>query len=323
VTEVHYGEEGLLRLNLESAARYPDFVAELEETSGLDVGYRRTGTLMIARDTDDEAALDRLLAFQQDLGLAVERLDAPECRARVPGLSRRTRGGIFIAGDHQVDNRALVAALLVACEGAGVRLVEGRVTAVRGDHKVTGVATERQGDFDCGSVVIAAGSWSGEIELPPDVALPLRPVKGQLLHLRGPAPILEHNLRGLDVYLVPRSDGRLVVGATMEERGMDLQRTAEAAYLLLRDAYELLPGVLELELVEHSSGLRPATPDNAPLIGLSSVEGLLFATGHFRNGILLAPVTADAIEATISTGRAPSEIEAFSPGRFSATRERV
>jgi glycine oxidase len=323
VTEAHYGEEALLKLNLESARRYPDFIAELEDLTDIDTGYRRTGTVVVARDADDRAALDDLYRFQQSLDLDVEWLSGRDCRVRVPGLSPRVQGGMFVAEDHQVDNRALLTALIRACDLAGVERVEDRVDRVvcSGDQ-VTSVSLASGSDIPTGRVVVAAGSWSTTIHLPLDPP-PVRPVKGQLLHLRGLVPIAEHNVRGLDVYLVPRVDGRLIVGATVEEQGFDLRRTAEAAYLLLRDAYEIFPGVLDLELTEHAVGVRPATPDNAPLIGESAIQGLVFATGHFRNGVLLAPITADAIAELLASGRITDVVKAFSPQRFIRVGERV
>ena len=322
VTEVNYGEQALLELNLAAAARWPAFAAELEEFASRSVGYRRCGTLTVARDTDDNAALEDLYAFQRDLGLKVERLRGRECRQLEPGLSPSVRGGILAAGDHQVDNRALVAALLVACERAGVRRHAGRVAAVRveGD-RTTGVVLAGGKPLDAGTVVLAAGCWSATLAgLPPGLVPPVRPVKGQLLHLRGPgdAPLCQRNVRGLEVYVVPRGDGRVVVGATVEEHGFDTTVTAGGVHDLLRAAVELLPEVTELELTETVAGLRPGSPDNAPLLGRSALDGLVIASGHYRNGILLAPVTADGIAELLAGGTVPEAIVPFSPGRFAA-----
>jgi glycine oxidase len=230
------------------------------------------------------------------------------------------RGGILVAGDHQLDNRSLLLALRSACSKRGVELRRDRIDSVAksGDSFICTTGAGYQ--IEAGTVVIAAGHASASIEGIP--ALPLRPVKGQLLHLAGDAPLATHNLRGLDVYIVPRSDGRVVVGGTMEERSDDAA-TAEAAYTLLRDAFEIFPGVLDLRFVEIAVGHRPATPDNAPAIGESATPGLLFATGHFRNGVLQAPVTAEAIAEQIENGEAPDWIKPFSPSRFLPMREAI
>ena len=320
VTEVHYGEGPLLQLNLASAARWPSFAAEVEEASGRPVGYTPWGTLAVARDADDNAALEDLYQFQLRNGLQVERLRSRECRQLEPGLHPGIRGGVLAPGDHQVDNRALVQALLAACERAGVRMVAGRVAelATRGD-RVTGVVLAGGQTLAAGTVVLAAGCWSGGLAgLADEVLPPVRPVKGQLLYLRGPAdqPLCSRNVRGLEVYVVPRGDGRVVVGATVEEQGFDTRVTAGAVHDLLRAAMELLPDVAELELLETVAGLRPGSPDNAPLLGPAGPEGLVVATGHYRNGILLCPVTADAVAELLATGQVPELIAPFGPGRF-------
>jgi glycine oxidase len=327
VAEVHYGETALLALNLASASRWPGFAAELEEAAGMPVSYRRTGTLLIARDTDDNAALEDVYRYQLAAGLEVERLGSRACRQLEPRLSPRVRGGVHVAGDHQVDNRALWTALRAACERAGVSLTGEAVAEllVEGE-RVAGAVLASGERVAAATAVLAAGSWSGSIGgLPPGLLPPVRPVKGQLLHLRGPAspPLLERVLRGLDVYLVPRADGRLVVGATSEERGFDAVPTAGAVHDLLRDAIELLPDVAELAFSEVATGLRPASPDNAPLLGPSGLDGLVVATGHYRNGILLTPVTADAIAELLETGKVPELIAPFDPRRFDAARAGV
>ena len=252
-------------------------------------------------------------------GSEVERLRSRECRQLEPGLAPSIRGGVLAPGDHQVDNRALVEALLVACQRADVRLVEGRVAelAVEGDH-VTGVVLGDGERLAAGAAVLAAGCWSGGLGGVAAEVVPVRPVKGQLLYLRGPAdqPLCQRNVRGLEVYVVPRGDGRVVVGATVEEQGFDTRVTAGAVGDLLRAALELLPDVAELELAETVVGLRPGSPDNAPMLGPAGPEGLVVATGHYRNGILLTPVTADAIAELLATGRVPELIAPFAPGRF-------
>lgn len=326
-SEAHYGEHELLALNLESAKIYPSFVAELEDATGVSTGYRESGTLIVARDHDDNAALDDLYGWQRDIGLDVQRLRSRDCRKLEPGLVPSVRGGIFVAGDHQIDNRKLVASLLEACRRGGVRLVQDRAAAiVTRAGRMTGVTLARGDSVPCGTCVLAAGCWSGSVSGLEAAVIPrVRPVKGQLLYLRGPsdsAPA-ERNIRSLDVYIVSRGDGRVVVGATVEELGFDTAITAGAIHTLLRDAIEILPALEDLELIETVAGLRPASPDNAPLLGPSGMEGLVLATGHYRNGILLAPVTAAAISELLTSGVAPDVIAPFTPGRFELERAEV
>ena len=314
VTEVHYGEEALLALNLESARRYPRFVADLEAASGIRTGYRASGTVAVARDADDLAALDELVDYQRGLGLDVERLRSRELRRLEPGLAPGVRGGAVVTGDHQVDPRRLVAALLSACRRAGVTLRREPAADIRRRSVILSGGEAVDGD----AVVVAAGAWSSGLQgLPAELAALVRPVKGQIVRLRGAgAPAISRNVRGAEVYLVPRIEGEVVVGATVEERGFDVEVTAGAVHALLRAAIELVPGVTELSLVETAAGLRPGTPDNAPLLGTTAGDDLVLATGHYRNGILLAPVTADAVAELLATGVAPGEIVAFSPRRF-------
>ena len=318
VTEVHYNEEELLRLNLASHALYPAFVAELEDDSARSVGYRRCGTLLVARDNDDNAVLSDVFAFQQSLGLDVTRLRAPEVRSFEPGLVSSVRGGIRVEGDHQIDNRALVEALLAACRARGVSFVALPAAEVHRRGSAVEIRLTGGGEVTAPQVVLAAGARSAGIT--GTRPLPIRPVKGQLLHLRSRdgAPVLTGNVRGLDVYMVPRSDGRLVVGATVEEQGFDDRVTAGAVRDLLDAAFELLPEVTELELVEVAVGHRPGTPDNAPLLGATDVDGVFVATGHHRNGVLLAPATAEVIGALLAGSEPPWDIAPFSPDRFVA-----
>ncbi|MFF0135274.1 glycine oxidase ThiO [Streptomyces sp. NPDC005227] len=328
VTELHYGEETLLGLNLASARRYPDFVAELTEASGQDLGYRRCGTLAVALDADDRAHLRELHALQSRSGLESEWLTGRECRRLEPMLAPGVRGGLRVDGDHQIDPRRLAAALVTACERAGVsvhRTWAERLTVVR--DRAAGVVTSEGTGLGAGQVVLAGGSLSGQLAgVPDDVLPPVRPVKGQVLRLTVPqryAPFLNRTVRavvrGGHLYLVPRENGELVVGATSEELGWDTTVTAGGVYELLRDAHELVPGITELPLTETRAGLRPGSPDNAPLLGPTALDGLLLATGHFRNGVLLTPVTGDAMAHVLTTGELPDEARPFSPRRFGAT----
>jgi glycine oxidase len=308
VTEVAYGEEASLRLNIASARRWPDFAAELEAVAGETVGYRSDGTLLVGFDADDARVLDDLAAFQAELGLDVRRLRSRACRDREPLLSPRVRGGLLAAGDHRVEPRRVVAALLRALETSGVEMVADRVVAIEHtDGRVTGVRLGEGRRLTAPRIVVAAGSWSGRIEgLPPGAVPPVRPVKGQVLVLRGRAgePSLAGSVRGLvqgrSIYLVPRGEGSVVVGASQEERGFDTTVTAGATRELLDDAARIVPGVDELELVEAIAGLRPGTPDNRPLVGPGELDGLVLATGHHRSGVLLTPLTAEAVAAWLT-----------------------
>jgi glycine oxidase len=308
VNEVQYGESILTELRLKSARLWPAFAADLQEAAGNAFGYDTAGTVTVALDASDRAVLDDLLAYQHSLGLEAERRSAAECRRLVPALSPALRGGIEVPGDHHVDNRAFLAALVAACRAAGVTFVEAEVAAVEpgalGTVLVLADPDARRLGAEC--VLLAAGTGLPAIAGLADAGLPeVRPVKGHVLRL-GPSPtapspatLLPMTVRGLvhgrGVYLVPRPDGSIVVGATVEERGMDTSVQAGAVHELLCDARAIVPGLDELVLVEASTGLRPATPDNVPRIGWTALPGVAAATGHFRNGILLAPLTAAAV----------------------------
>lgn len=363
VTELHYGEEALLRLNLESSSMFPAFAAELEDVTGLPSGFHPAGTLAVAMDRDDLAALSDLYDFQRSLGLDVDRLTSRECRRLEPLLAPGICGGLFVADDHSADPRVLFAALAAAARRAGVLVLTEPVAEIQlsGDggsetpaasatseadgtpqvqpssdvsagtgDRVAGVRLASGELLSASTVVLAAGCWSASLGgLPAAAVPPVRPVKGQLLRLRAPArpetsapaSIPERTVRavvrGSSVYVVPRPSGEVVVGATTEELGFDTTVTAGAVYELLRDARTLIPTITELGLAEATAGLRPGSPDNAPILGQSSVPGLVIATGHYRNGVLLTPLTSALIAELVTTGRTPEMIEPFSPHRFS------
>jgi glycine oxidase len=313
VAEVEFGEAGrrVLDLGLRSAALWPGFAADLEEAAGLAVGLRQTGTLVVARDADEARELERQIAFRDSLELRTERLLPSAARALEPALAPTLRLACAAPDDHSVDPRLVLAALRRACEVEGV-LVRERAPVACVEHdgggaagvgpldeggRATGVRLEDGESIAAGQVVLAAGAWTSDVGLPAGVSIPVRPVKGQILRLRDPAGpgLLNGVVRFHGGYLVPRGDGRYVLGATMEERGEDLHPTAGGVYELLRDAHELVPGVQELRIEELNVGLRPSTPDNAPVIGPGALDGLVWATGHHRNGILLAPLTAELV----------------------------
>jgi glycine oxidase len=334
VVEAEFGHAGrrVLELGLRSAQLWPTFASELEARTGVKIGLMRSGTLLVARDEDDARELERQLAFRQSLGLTVVRLRPSEAREREPALAPAVRLALEAPDDHSVDPRLVLAALARACESAGVQVRAGAPVAsveLGGADKrrrVTGVTLADGGRVSAGHVVLAAGPWSGQIDgVPPAARVPVRPVKGQILRLRDPAgPGLLHRVvRFRHGYLVPRADGRYVLGATVEERGFELTATAGGAYQLLRDAYELVPGITELEIEELSVGLRPGTPDNAPVIGPAAVDGLIWATGHYRNGILLAPLTAELVLGVIAgEHELDALLAACDPERFRAGAER-
>lgn len=315
VSEASLAERALLEPGLASAALYPSFVEELRVASGADPGYLACGTLAVARDRDEAEALERELAARHDLGLAVERLRPSQARALMPSLAPSVRLALLADGDHAVDPRRLTAALAVAARRLGVELRTGvEVVDVE-----SGVRTADGELVEAEQVVIAAGSWSdGVAGVPESARVPIHPVKGQILRLHDPAGpgLLSRVLRMGRGYVVPRGDGRYVLGATMEERGFDTSVTAGAVFELLRDASELVPGISELVIDEIESGLRPATPDNAPAIGPASVPGLHWAVGHYRNGILLAPLTAEVVVAGLTGEPLPDYAAPLSPERF-------
>ncbi|MFD6952186.1 MULTISPECIES: glycine oxidase ThiO [unclassified Nocardiopsis] len=326
-TEAVFGEEPLMELGTRSAAMYADFVAELEEASGLGVGHRATGTLLVAFDRDDLAVLTELHELHRRLGIATERLTSRECRRLEPMLAPSVRGGVLAPDDHSVDPRRLLRALALAGGRAGVTEVTGRaeeITAPGPDGTRLGVRLDDGRLLPADQAVLAAGCWGDAVGVPEPVVPPLRPVKGQLLRARVPAgepPIVGRTVRGLvrgfPTYLVPRADGEVIIGATQEELGYDTALTAGGLWQVLRDARELVPGVSELEITETCVGLRPGSPDNEPLLGPTRVPGLHLAAGHFRHGVLLAPVTGEVMARALTTGDLPEYARRFAADRVS------
>lgn len=315
VAEAAHAEEQLLRLGLESLRRYPAFAEELTEVTGQPAGFRRTGTLQIGYDPDDLAVIEETRALQERFGVAAQRMTARECREIEPMLAPSVSGGLFTPDDGSVDPRLLVTALLTAVTKAGVTLIRQPVARIAPHKAVLADGTTLTADW----VVIAAGHESARL-----VTIPVRPVKGQILRVRG-EPLLTRCVRGVvrggRVYLVPRESGEIVIGATQEEMGADTRVTAGGVWELLRDARALVPGITELEFAEATAGLRPGTPDNAPVLGPADVlgpayDGVLLATGHFRGGVLLAPITADLMTAFMYTERRVEDLRPFTLDRF-------
>jgi glycine oxidase len=323
--EAEPGEETLVMLGRESQKRWPAFAEELEQASGIDVELRREGTLVLALTADDQATIAHHLEFQRRLDLPLEWLSAAATRAREPRLAGKIAGALFSPQDHQVDNRKLAQALRIAAERAGVNIHEHQPVkelAVRGGQ-ARGVVLEDGTSVAADIVVLAAGAWSRKIDgLPPDRRPPVRPIKGQMLALRmDPAdPLLTHVLWAPGAYLVPRRDGRLIVGATVEEKGFDTTVTAGGLLALLEAAWRAIPAVEELPVDEIWVGHRPGSRDDAPILGPGPLDGLFYATGHHRNGILLAPVTADAVARLILDEVVEPAIKPFGLERFLPAR---
>lgn len=328
VGELDFGEPALLEMNMVSAGLYPEFVASIERVCGGTLGYRRTGGIHVALDRDEAAELKRVHELQLGMGLQAEWVGPGAAREMEPGITPSLTGAVYVADDGALDPRVLVTGLLEALAAEQVEVRSGvEVTNLRvRQGRVESVEFDNGDRIQAGSVIVATGADSGRAEwLPAEVRPPVRPVKGQILELRGDPqdPICDRILASERVYLVPRRDGRLIVGATVEELGFDKAVTAGGVHELLREAYRLLPEVAELEFVGAVAGLRPGTPDNRPVVGKTGIDGLLMATGHYRNGILLAPITARAISDLVDGGELSGPMSEASPSRFDSARAGV
>jgi len=323
-TEARWGEGPLHALLRASAVAWPEFAAELEAESGLEVGLRRDGMLTVALDADDHRALLEALDVQRRLGGEAEELSGRDCRALEPSLSPRAVAGLLHPGDHQVDNRLVVRALRAVLVRRGVRLCPQAVRQLRISpaHGVHQAVLESGEALPGGRFVLAAGCHSAQVGgLPPEDVPPVRPVKGQILRLRSPGrQVLARTVRvpyqGRDIYIVPRATGEIVVGATVEEAGFDTTVTAGAVFDLLRRAVTAVPELAEVELSEAIARLRPGSPDNGPILGPAVTPGLLLATGHFRHGVLLTPVTAEALGDALAGRPVSGPAAAFCSARF-------
>ena len=325
LAEAHSEEPELLKLGCESLDRYPQWTAELEADAEMSIGYRVEGTLIVGLEPDDTHQLRHIYEAQQHLRLDVNWLNGREARDIESALSPRVTAAIHCASDYQVDNRRMVTALQRAYQASGGVLHEKSTIerVVINDGIATGVQAER-GFQKADSVILSAGCWSAQIPGIPDAILPpVRPVKGQMLALQMEAGIAINSVirtvrarYPVPVYLVPRADGRLIVGATSEEMGFDMRLTVGGVFELLRGAWEAVPGVYELPILETWAGLRPGSRDNAPILGKTPIENLIYATGHYRNGILLTPVTAYEIAKLVLTGETSEIIAPFQLDRF-------
>ena len=320
-SEVEITPASLIALQLDSLRRYPGFVADVEAASGMSCGYRDEGTLWVSRHRDDEIELDHLCTIQNDRGLSAKRLTGRELRQIEPYVSPRAVGGLLVESDHQVDTRRLIPALEAACRALGVAvLMHTGVTTVgraRGQIELTLESAEGTSILRADQVLLAAGVWLEDGMVTPLPRVGMRPVKGQMVHLQG-QPLADHVLRNADIYIIPRADGKLLLGATEEEQGFDMEPTAGGVLDLLRYGFEVLPGIYDLNLTEVDVGLRPTLSDHMPLIGPTDTESVFVAGGHYRGGILLAPSTAHfmaevMLEGQVAEAIAPFGIERLGP----------
>jgi glycine oxidase len=327
ISEAWFGEEDRLALDLVSLSLWEDFARDLETASGMKIGFRTEGTIQFAFNQDDLRALARTREFQRSLGLDVSELSGSQVRELEPMLSPNVLGATLVKSDYSVDNRALVVALIAACEANGVEFVKERAVGIDFEtgsaQTVRAVITDRK-QIPADRIVIAAGAWSSQIR--GAESLGVRPIMGEILRVApksGTLANITHTIRGyvrgIPVYLVPRENGEIVIGATELETGFDVEPTAGGIFQLLRDAREVFPYLAEMKIAELMAGLRPGSPDNAPLMGpIGDYAGLYAATGHYRNGVLLTPATGDVMLAYITNAEIPEYAKAFTPTRFSS-----
>lgn len=322
--EVELTPPELVELQLDSLRRYPQFISDVESAGGLSCEYRDDGTLWVSRHRDDELELDHLCQIQEERGLPAKRLTGRETRAIEPYLSPRIIGGLLVESDHQVNSRKLVAALEAACVRVGVEIITktsaSNVQRVGGRMEITLRRDDKRSLIHADQVLLAAGVWLEDGLVTPLPRIGMRPIKGQIVHLRG-QPLVSRVLRNSDVYIVPREGGELLLGATEEEQGFDMEPTAGGTLDLLRYAFEILPGLYDLYVSEIDVGLRPAVGDHQPVIGPTNTDGLFIAGGHYRGGVLLAPSTAHFVAELITTGRVAAEVEPFGINRLLSARQ--
>jgi len=311
-------------LCLRSRAMYRSFAEELNDASGIDVEYKDEGTLFVVLQGEDDQEKTRWATWQQEAGLPLEHVSADDIRKIEPAVTESATRAIFLPLEHQVENRRLMDALEVAMKRAGVELIEGAdvTTVVTEQGRATGVVSSGQ-RFEAGSVVVAAGTWSSRLLEPIGINVKVIPARGQMVAVKGETCPISRVIHSSKVYLVPRRDGRILIGATVEYAGFRKGVTVDARKRLLGAAVELVPSLGELDVVETWSGLRPDTPDHLPIIGPSGIDNLLLATGHFRNGILLAPITAESIHRFIDHGKVSDDVIPFGIGRFEGGEPRA
>lgn len=316
--EAFDSEQSLINLANESCRIYPEFIKKVESLSGLTAGYKTDGTLMIALTRDHVGELEQLGEAQRARGLHTKWIQPQALKQIEPNLSPRQCGGLLASDDHQVNPDLLNKALLKANQNSGTHFIshEGSVGFEQKAGATSGVILEDHALYDridSPWVVAAGGAWSHEIE--PLKKMPLRPVRGQYVRLQG-RELIKHVVRTPDVYMIPRENGVLYLGASMEEAGFDATPLAGHTMDMLWHAFRAVPGIYELEILETAVGFRPALRDNLPAIGPTQIPGLLTAFGHYRHGMMLAPITAAAILEILQSNRVPDILSALSPQRF-------
>jgi glycine oxidase len=318
-------EDGaLFRLCTASNALYPKYAAQLLEETGIDVELDTTGTLSLSFDETGDRLISEKFDWQKGAGIEVERLSAKEVLKLEPGISADVRSGLFYPNDWQVENRKLVAALRRSCQLGGIRILEHSEVSelLRADDRVHGLRTS-SGEIRAAVVVVANGAWASQL-LGKSI---VRPVRGQMIGLKGGERVLNAVVYGPGGYLVPRKDGRVLVGATVEDVGFRKEVTGDAVEALRDAALEIAPVLGNFDIKEAWAGLRPYAADGLPVIGrVPWNEGLFVATGHYRNGILLAPITAELVADAVLGGGHSEYLEEFGPERFfsgSAASNRV
>ncbi len=319
--EIGFEELEVYYLSRESLLRWPSFADRLASASGRDLDFRSEETLIVADDPDSAEALKRIYDFQQQHGLEMRWLSRPEALEMEPFLAPRITGAVVSPRDHQVDNRAVIEALVDVFRAAGGEIREDAEVSEIHPGSRPAVQLANGEKLEAGCVILAAGAWSRQIGgLPAELRPRVRPVKGQMMELRMIPPFnLTHVIRGPHAYMAPKSNGRLLVGATSEEMGFDTDVTAGGVYQVLEGAWEIVPGIYDLPLVDTWAGLRPASQDHRPLLG-EAAPGVIYATGHYRHGILLAPITAEEIAALVLSGEPSEWIEPFTPSKKVASR---
>jgi glycine oxidase len=318
--EVAHGSKGpLFDLCLASREIYPDFVAELEEVTQIRIGYGQAGTLFVASSFEEASVLAGIMQQQEEAGLPCEELDHAQVHELEPKLAESVQVGLLLPMDHHVENRVLMKALVAAGISRGV--------CYRTGTPVLGLVSERErvigvripGEMLAGDVVVnAAGSWAGDVDPRLRLEIPIRPTRGQIALLQMLHPPLHHLIHSAHGYMVPWPDGRVLVGSTLESAGFNKSVTAGGMQHLLNGALRLVPGLAEACLEDAWAGFRPESADDIPVLGWSRLEGLLVAAGHFRNGILLAPITASLVSDLILKKTPSIPLEPFSPARFVA-----